>query len=751
MSAHNTGIMVVTRADMFTALFTGGPGVLELRALPSKARVFVAPGDGAAIGRFAQAHAGENLYFGVASRRNATNGTLENCQTLSALFADIDFKTTPEPEARDRLARFPWRPSCIIGSGGGLHPYFLLRDPLALPGEADRAKNLLRRLAVALGGDLAAAEPARVLRLPGSVNHKYDPPRPVTLELLEPTRRYTLSDVDEILPSEPEPERGAPFQMPGSVEQGARNGTLYGLGRALHAKGLSEPAIVAALLEENRARCRPPLPEVEVRDLAHHAAEQPDRPDFAAAPPDEAAHLTDQGNAQRFARQHGGSVHYVHPQHRWLCWLGTHWAPDAEGGAVARAKQTGRSVYEEAARAEDPDRRKALARWAAYSESEPACRRMLALAQSEPGIPLLPDALDREPYVLNALNGIVNLRDGQLGPHDPARLLTKLAPVAYDPAAPCPRFLAFLDRIFAGRQALIDFIGRAMGYALAGDPCEQVVLLWHGDGSNGKSTLLKVLHAILGDYAVASPAETFLVKRDGAIPCDVARLHKSRLVTATELEGGKRLAEAFIKGATGGDLLTARFLHAEWFSFAPTFVPILVFNRKPRITGRDRALWRRVLLVPFGVTIPEAEQDRHLAERLITDEGPGILTWLVQGGLAWQRDGLRVPDEVRTATREYRHEEDVLAPFLVETCILEAEARIGVGELYGAYARWADEGRDRGGLNRTEFRAALLTHEGIGAERTKAARTWTGIRLRTQTDPDPADEPEPIREGVAPW
>lgn len=270
-------------ADFFAALCSA-PGFVELRALPSGEREFVRQHDAeAAVERFLADHRGKDLFFGVATRHDATSGRLDNCSYLAALFVDVDFKALPEPEARKRLRAFRLPSSALVKSGGGLHAYWLLHHSIDLPAEAERAKALLRRLARALGGDLSAAEPARVLRIPGTLNHKYTPPRPVTIELLDSERRYDLSEFDSFLPEEPTDQgQEAPFTIPEKVREGARNDRLYRLGRALKTKGLEAGEILAALETVNHSRCEPPLPAPEVRAIAEHAATQPDRPAFAA-------------------------------------------------------------------------------------------------------------------------------------------------------------------------------------------------------------------------------------------------------------------------------------------------------------------------------------------------------------------------------------------------------------------------------------------------------------------------------------
>lgn len=273
----------VTLADFFAALFPDEAGYVDLRALPGGIQRFFSPNDLAGIGQFIKTHSDKDLYLGIATRKRPGDGALANCAELHALFCDIDFKTIPEAEVRARLNSFPLPPSLIVRSGGGLHVYWLLREPLDLNTEVDRARSLLRRLAFAVGGDIASAEPARILRIPGTDNFKYKPVRRVLIEQFDSERRYNLSDFDDLLP--PEPERDgerATFEIPDRIRDGSRNDTLYRTARSLRSKKLSTEAILAALKIENSRRCDPPLPDAEVEAIAANAATQPDRPDFHA-------------------------------------------------------------------------------------------------------------------------------------------------------------------------------------------------------------------------------------------------------------------------------------------------------------------------------------------------------------------------------------------------------------------------------------------------------------------------------------
>jgi putative DNA primase/helicase len=448
--------------------------------------------------------------------------------------------------------------------------------------------------------------------------------------------------------------------------------------------------------------------------------------------------LTDAGNAQRFARQHGADVRYCYAWSCWLVWDGRRWARDAGDGIMARAKETARAIYAEAVGENDPGRRKALAAWAKTSENKERLRAMVMLAQSEPGVPVAPDELDRDGFLLNVENGTVDLRMAQLRPHRREELVTKLARVTFDPDATCPRFLCFLERIMNGDRKRIGFLQRALGYSLTGDTREQCFFVPWGSGANGKSTLTRAVFRLLGDYAAGTRADAFMVKYGDTIPNDIARLNSARFVLATEAEENQKLAESLVKSITGGDVLTARFMRAEYFDFVPVLKLWLATNHRPVIRGTDYAMWRRVRLIPFDVTIPDDEMDATLLDKLAV-EACGILAWLVAGCRAWLAGGLGVPESIRAATGDYRAAMDTLGAFIVERCATDADAEIPARELYEEYGRWCSAGNEKAMTKKAL--GLRLTERGFVAIRTEHERGWRGIRLRTALDAEPpADE-----------
>jgi hypothetical protein len=277
-----TGRPIRAWQTLFTALFPDpSVGYIDLRALPVTRQAFLRPGDRLGIHRFLTQHADQDLYFGVAARQDPSNGTLENCTQLWALFVDIDFKTSTAAEARQRLDEFPLPPSIVVESGGGLHPYWWLQQPVEVPQERDRIYRALRSLARAVGGDPAAAEPARILRIPGTWNRKYTPARPVRLIAFHPERRYRLDELPDEPDAQARPE-SPPFTVPETIPDGTRNTQLYKFGRALKAKGLDRTEIRIALQTANQLRCVPPLDAATLQMIEASVWFGRDRPDFAA-------------------------------------------------------------------------------------------------------------------------------------------------------------------------------------------------------------------------------------------------------------------------------------------------------------------------------------------------------------------------------------------------------------------------------------------------------------------------------------
>jgi putative DNA primase/helicase len=317
-------------------------------------------------------------------------------------------------------------------------------------------------------------------------------------------------------------------------------------------------------------------------------------------------------------------------------------------------------------------------------------------------------------------------------------------PVNYVPEAGCPTWLAFLKRVLGGNGELNGFLQRFLGYSLTGRTDEQVIAIAHGAGANGKSTFLSAAKMILGDYGQSVPLDTFLVNKhvDTARP-DLARLRGSRLVAAVESDSGRRFAEGLVKTLTGGDTIVARRLYREHFEFTPTFKVVIATNHRPVIKGTDDAIWRRIRLVPFTVTIPPEERDRELPDKLQA-EREGILAWAVQGCLEWQRRGLGLPKDVADATAAYKNDMDILGDFIEANCTVDAKHSAPAESLYERYLTWAHKANEKP-MTKKAFGQALgergYTSKQQGKDR---ERTWSGIGLAVPAMQPPAQEPVPF-------
>ncbi len=439
---------------------------------------------------------------------------------------------------------------------------------------------------------------------------------------------------------------------------------------------------------------------------------------------------TDFGNAERLVKCHGDDLRYCHAWGAWLVWDGRVWRKDASDEVMRRAKRTVRAMYAEAAQIEDQERRNKFLAFVKQSESGNRLRAMIGLAESEPGIPVAPAEMDADQHLLNCRNGILNLRTGELEEHDRERLCTKIAPVDFSPGATAPKWDKFLLRVLPDAD-LREFVQRAAGYSLTGSTAEQVLFLLHGNGANGKSTFIEVMRDVLGDYAQNAAPDTFLAKRTGGIPNDVARLQGARFVSATETGDGRRLDEAFVKQVTGGDRITARFMRAEFFEFQPVCKVWLATNHKPQVQGTDEGIWRRLRLVPFDQTIPPDERDQRLHDKL-RRELPGILRWAAEGCQAHARHGLGDAARVAEATAEYRQEMDLIGDFLDAHTEQAQGGWVDSDTLYGTYSGWCQETGIRNPLSQQQF-GQRLSQRGYVRERRrvggKRPHGWLGLAL----------------------
>lgn len=440
----------------------------------------------------------------------------------------------------------------------------------------------------------------------------------------------------------------------------------------------------------------------------------------------------DMGNANRFVDLFGENVRYCYTEKKWYFYNSMRWSVDNLGVILrmadkcVEAMKAEAKLYLQADEESGGDMAKAFEKHMKSSRSNKSKKAMLN--EVEHHLPILPIQMDRYKMALNTPSGIINLKNGDVKAHNSEYYFTKITSVDCAEAADCPRWLAFLDDIFAGDKDLIRYIQKAVGYSLTGSTAEQCAFFLYGTGRNGKSTFIDVIRDVFGDYAANIQPETIMVKssQNSAINSDIARLKGARLVTSVEPNEGVRLNEGLLKQLTGDDTVTARKLYSEEFEFKPEFKLWMATNHKPIIRGTDTGIWRRIHMIPFDVQIPEDKVDKNLTHKLKA-EMTGIFKWCIDGCLMWQREGLQMPAAVLKSVREYRREMDVISAFIEDKCTLEGTVQAST--LYAAYVSWADSNNEYC-MSNTKFSTEIAKR----FEKIKGRNYnyFTGISIRSE-------------------
>jgi len=400
----------------------------------------------------------------------------------------------------------------------------------------------------------------------------------------------------------------------------------------------------------------------------------------------------DAENARRFVANYADKVRYCPERGEWLTFDGQRWRVDRDNVTVGElAKESNleqsRELLDQASNNQDTTTRKQLKRRANRLGMRGAIEAAVQLARTDPKIIVTLKQLDAEEYALNCFNGILNLRTGKLEPHDPARLMTKMANVKFEPNAKAPRWEIFLTEILPNPE-IQEYLQQFLGSSLSAAIIDQQLHEFVGTGANGKSVLVEIFREILGDYAAIIESELLVETRNEGHPTSKMQLIGARFATCNEIEGNARLSEVKVKRLTGGDKLQARGMHKDFVEFAPTFKPVLIANYRPTIQDTDEAIRRRLIVVPFDVTIEPLKRDPHLKAKLMT-ELPGILAWALEGCLAWQRAGkLEQPKDIEMATLTMFNENDTVTAFIDECCTREIDAREPRGMFYDSYVNW---------------------------------------------------------------
>lgn len=450
---------------------------------------------------------------------------------------------------------------------------------------------------------------------------------------------------------------------------------------------------------------------------------------------------TDDANAELFLTMRGADVRYCPPWEKWLLWSGSHWRIDDRLDIDRLAADVPRQLYQRAGDAADSGERRKIAALASRLERTTLRATMLIAARHR--VVVHHSDLDKGRFLLNAANGTVDLRTGRLRPHDRADLITHDTEINYQPDAAAPTWLRFLGDVFANDSDLIQFVQRAIGYSLTGDVREQVLLICHGVGSNGKSVFLNILRKLLGALAWQAAPDLLLADKQRRHPTEQADLFGKRAVICQETGEGRRFNETLVKQLTGGDVITARRMHEDNWSFEPTHKLWLSTNHRPEIRGTDYAIWRRIRLIPFGIAFTDEGEPRKdpLMETRLTAELPGILAWAVRGCLDWQQHGLGMAKAVQDATTAYQTEQDVLAAWIADCCIVGKRFEAKAADLYASYGTWCDASGETAEPQR-RF-GMRLTERGFTRQRRMVGIFWRGIGLKSSDHvPNEPYEPE---------
>lgn len=532
------------------------------------------------------------------------------------------------------------------------------------------------------------------------------------------------------------------FEAEDHVPEGGRNDYLTRLAGVLRRRNLSEATIRATLEAENRTKFSEPLSNEEVAKIAESIGNRPGHP-----------YLLEGGHSQveyaaRFVRYGSKETRYV-PGLGWIAFDGSRWLTGLEASRMVRGKCVAmlRDTLALASTIRDADKRREEALQEEFRKnvrsrmSKMNVDGILDFATSEAGMLLPIDRLDANPWLLNFPNGTYDLAADAFREHRPEDFITKAMAVDYDPAATALKWEAVTLAVYGKDTELARFDQKWLGHAVSGDMSEHIFGIAHGDGQNGKSTRLNTVRMLMGSYAATLPFSSFDSRRmDDGKNHDLAGLRGVRFVFATESGQDRALDEARIKAISGGDSLRCRFLHQEFFEFAPEFKVILATNHRPTIRGQDHGIWRRIHLFPYEQRFEEGAENKNLKNELRA-EYSGIVNWLIEGVRLWRKEGLKPPAAVQMAIEGYKDENDPLGEFLEDFTELKPEAFTPSATLYGAFRAWRiEQGEDAKYIPSAKSFGKLLASRRmtdgtfLRSERDSKSRGFRGLALR----PNPA-------------
>jgi putative DNA primase/helicase len=457
--------------------------------------------------------------------------------------------------------------------------------------------------------------------------------------------------------------------------------------------------------------------------------------------PDDAQHhydTTDSGNALRFVNAYGARLRFV-DELGWFVWDGKRFRHDSSGVRVRQmALNHAIGEYKSLMATHKDDYDNSEVRKFRGNKMIHRIRGMIDAARSHPRVHAHAADFDRDPDLINVLNGTLNLRTGDLLPHNPANLITKLADVEYHPDAVCPRFEDFLLKVVPGGQDVVDYLQRWSGYIVCGETIERCFLVLHGTGANGKSTLLNIWSDILGDYAVDCPIEVFLKEKHELHRTYIVRLRGARLVISSETEEGKVIRAARVKLMTGEDEVTGNMMARDPITFRPVMKLVLGVNYLPEIHDLGDGMWDRIRSIQDWPRIEADQRNRRIRAELLSERS-GIFSWMVRGYRAWREgsksghSGLAEPPFVLDDVARYRKSMDAMNGFFSSRLVLRADARVESDSMRAAYLAWC-ETEGRAALSAKAFNAWMRTRKRLDLRHKTVdgvtIYSWFGVSLR---------------------
>jgi len=508
----------------------------------------------------------------------------------------------------------------------------------------------------------------------------------------------------------------------GIIPVGGRNNHLTSLAGSLLNIGLDTDSIKDALLTANQNQCSQPLEEKEVLQIHKSMTKKSSSKSY---------YLTDSGNAELFVDQCQDNARFCPENKTWYLWREGCWRIDKSIHRRNLARDVLRDWSIEGSKTRNKSYKDKLLNHARKSEGKVGLENMLDLAQSFPQIHVKKSDLDNKEWLLNVLNGTIDLKTGQLGSHNKSDYFTELLNISFDLMAVCPEFVRFLKSITGNDPELMDYLQKCFGYALTGNTDEQVYFILVGEGSNGKSTLLNVFSELMGyliesiDFNVLCDSKFYNNSKENQI----AQLEGKRFVTSIEVDSRKDLDQTLVNKITGGDSVRGKLLYKDSKHYIPQFKLFVACNHLPKIAVNNHATWRRIRVIPFNQQFEGKSRVKKMKDRLVK-ELPGILNWAVEGCLKWQKEGLKEPKSVVEAIKKYREESDPVAKFLAECCISNITGELlKSSELSKAHVQWCEAN----GLTPmgTKKLSINLISKGFSKSKVKGCEHWINLQLKS--------------------